>query len=38
MGVICKEKGGGGGGDNWDIIFFNATNCECRRREATFSE
>ena len=31
MGVICKEKVGGG--DNWVINIFGATNCE-RRREA----
>ena len=28
-------QGKKGGGDNWDIKIFNATNCERRRREAT---
>ena len=27
-----------GGGYNWDIKIFNATNCERRSREATLSE
>ena len=37
MGVICKEKVGGGGGEtgNWDIKIFNVINCERRRLEAT---
>ena len=33
MGFICKKKGGGG--YNWDIKIFNATNRERSRREAT---
>ena len=35
MGVICKENVCVWG-DNWDIKIFNVTNCERRRREATF--
>ena len=38
MGIICKEKVGVGGGDNWDIKIFNVTNCGPRRRESTLME
>ena len=34
-GRHLQRKSGGGGGDNWDIKIFNATNCERSRRVAT---